>query len=370
MLAAQLQAIVDRDVRPGPRCPLVCYMCSRRLEASTSRSPPASPTARPASRSLPGSRFRIASVTKSFVGPRHCGWWRPGALDLDASLDVAAADESTEVLRGGGYDTAIDHPPTPDDATRAASTTSRPRPTTPRSPTGSTQAIAADPTHRWTRLGAVAVRGRPWRAVRPPGAVYGYCDTNANLVGEVLELETGGSHGRRDPSSSSGTSGSGLRHTYQESIEPEPADLPPWSHQYERDVDIARRSIRRSTSSAAAVWCRRARDLARFFRALLRGEVFERSGDARHDDDALVGRARRRRLRHRRRSRRRRACSCSGPAGGDEWWGHDGWWGTTAYTCPALDLTVVAGHQQAYMPKDFDRMADPRRGARGLLDAD
>ena len=39
------------------------------------------------------------------------------------------------------------------------------------------------------------------------------------------------------------------------------------------------------------------------------------------------------------------------------WWGHDGWWGTTAYACPELDLTVVAGHQQPYMPKEFDRMA-------------
>jgi CubicO group peptidase (beta-lactamase class C family) len=44
-------------------------------------------------------------------------------------------------------------------------------------------------------------------------------------------------------------------------------------------------------------------------------------------------------------------------AGDREWWGHEGWWGTTAYTCPELDLTVVGGHQQAYMPKDFDRMA-------------
>lgn len=41
---------------------------------------------------------------------------------------------------------------------------------------------------------------------------------------------------------------------------------------------------------------------------------------------------------------------------GEEWWGHGGWWGTAAYTCPRLDVTIVTGHQQAYMPEDFDRM--------------
>jgi hypothetical protein len=41
--------------------------------------------------------------------------------------------------------------------------------------------------------------------------------------------------------------------------------------------------------------------------------------------------------------------------GGHEWWGHDGWWGTTAFSCPTLDLTVVTSHQQAYMPRGFRR---------------
>jgi hypothetical protein len=43
--------------------------------------------------------------------------------------------------------------------------------------------------------------------------------------------------------------------------------------------------------------------------------------------------------------------------GGETWWGHDGYWGTTAYTCPARDVTVIAGHQRSDMPKGFDRMA-------------
>ena len=43
--------------------------------------------------------------------------------------------------------------------------------------------------------------------------------------------------------------------------------------------------------------------------------------------------------------------------GGEEWWGHGGYWGTTAYTCPARDVTIVAGHQRSDMPEEFDRMA-------------
>ena len=43
--------------------------------------------------------------------------------------------------------------------------------------------------------------------------------------------------------------------------------------------------------------------------------------------------------------------------GGETWWGHDGFWGTTAYTCPARDVTIVAGNQRSGMPDGFDRMA-------------
>jgi hypothetical protein len=41
---------------------------------------------------------------------------------------------------------------------------------------------------------------------------------------------------------------------------------------------------------------------------------------------------------------------------GRTWWGHGGYWGTTAYTCPESDITVVAGHQRSNMPKAFDRL--------------
>jgi hypothetical protein len=42
--------------------------------------------------------------------------------------------------------------------------------------------------------------------------------------------------------------------------------------------------------------------------------------------------------------------------GGETWWGHDGYWGTTAFTCPARDVTIVAGHHRSDMPDAFDRL--------------
>jgi hypothetical protein len=43
--------------------------------------------------------------------------------------------------------------------------------------------------------------------------------------------------------------------------------------------------------------------------------------------------------------------------GGFTWWGHDGYWGTTAFTCPERDVTIVAGHQRSNMPEAFERLA-------------
>jgi hypothetical protein len=51
---------------------------------------------------------------------------------------------------------------------------------------------------------------------------------------------------------------------------------------------------------------------------------------------------------------------------GETWWGHDGYWGTSAYTCPTRDVTIVAGHQRSDMPEDFDRMAIVRDAVAAL----
>lgn len=351
----RLQALADRDVERWPQMPgrlihVLAPELGLDLEVAAGVADRAS-----GGPLVPGSRFRIASVTKPFVGASALRLVETGRLDLDASLDVLLAEETTEVLREGGYDTAritLRHLMTHTSGIYdfAASAYD------PSIDDGFDAAIAADPTHRWTReeqLRFAIDHGEPYG---PPGAVYCYSDTNANLVGELLERETGTTMGAaiRDLV---GYDRLGLHHTYQESIEPEPADLPPWSHQYERDIDVLTidPSVDLYGGGGLVSTCA---DLAKFFRALLlRGEVFDSpatlvtmatrlqgvpaserlaTGDDPDDAGMFIFRA---------------------SVGGLRWWGHDGWWGTTVYACPELELTVVAGHQQPYMPKEFDRMA-------------
>ncbi len=315
---------------------------------------------------VPGARFRIASVTKSFVGAAALRLVEQGRVGLDDPLDSLVSGQTLDVLRGGGYDTVaitlrhlMSHTSGLYDFAASAYDSSI--------TDGFDQAIAADPMNRWTRLEQFRFavdHGAPYGA---PGEVYGYSDTNANLVGEMLERRTGTDMGAAIRSLV-GYERLGLRHTYLESIEPEPADLPPLSHQYERDVDIAGidPSVDLFGGGGLVSTCA---DVARFFRALFRDEVFERpetldimttrstgvprAADVGIDDDPddaalFLFRA---------------------DVGDHGWWGHDGWWGTTAYTCPELDVTVVAGHQQAYMPAGFDRMSVVAEVQEGLLAA-
>ena len=302
----------------------------------------------------PGSRFRIASVTKPFVSASALRLVEHGLLELDASLDSLLPGEYIEMLRGGGYDTGaitlrhlLTHTSGIYDFAASAYDASI--------TDGFDQAIAADPSHRWTRVEQVRFaidHGEPYGA---PGEVYGYSDTNACLVGELLEQATGLGMGEAI-AGLVGFGRLGLGQTYLESIDPESADAPQWSHQYEREVDIA------GFDPSVDLWgggglVSTCRDLARFFRGLLQGEVFDQPETLDTMTTRLDGVPRAPEMTSDEDPRDRAMYLFRADVGGEEWWGHGGWWGTTAYTCPRLDVTVVAGHQQAYMPEDFDRMA-------------
>ena len=275
-----------------------------------------------------------------------------GRLSLDAPLDELLLPETLDVLRDGGYDTGaivlrhlLTHTSGIYDFAASAYD--------PSIADGFDDAVARDPKHRWTRLEQVRFAMTHGRPYGPPGTVFGYSDTGACLVGEIVEERTGHTMGGAIRELV-GFERLGLRHTWHETVEPEPSDLPQLSHQYEGEVDIA------GIDPSVDLWgggglMSTSRDLARFLRALLRGEVFHDPATlgemttllqgvpaaeemAVGDDPSGAG-----------------MFIFRAEAGAETWWGHDGWWGTTAYTCPRLDLTVVAGHQQAKMPKEFKR---------------
>jgi D-alanyl-D-alanine carboxypeptidase len=184
-------------------------------------------------------------------------------------------------------------------------------------------------------------------------------------VGEVLERATGTSMGAaiRDLV---GYERLGLAHTWQETVEPEPADLPQLSHQFEKHLDVA------DLDASVDLWgggglMSTCGDLARFFRALLRGEIFRQPSTLATMTTTLVGVP--------------PADPASGgdtstvamylfrhDLGGQTWWGHDGYWGTTALTCPALDVTIVSSHQRSNMPKGFRQEATVEAAMDALAD--
>jgi D-alanyl-D-alanine carboxypeptidase len=306
---------------------------------------------------LPGSRFRIASATKPFVAAAALRLVEDGRLALDDSIDRQLPGEYDDLLRDGGYDPraitlrhllthtsgiydfAADAYADADDTAVAD---------------GFQHEVHRDPKRRWTRIEQIEFAMTHGRPYGPPGTVFGYSDTGACLVGEIVERATRQSMGaaiRRLV----GYERLGLVHTWQETIEPEPPDLPPLSHQYEDEFDVADMDASVDLYGGGGLMST-CHDLGRFFRALLCGQVFRDATTLEAMTTSLSG------------------VPPAAEAGWEEdpstagmflfrrdiagltWWGHGGYWGTAAYTCPESDITVVTGHQRSNMPKAFDRL--------------
>jgi D-alanyl-D-alanine carboxypeptidase len=301
----------------------------------------------------PGSRFRIASVTKPFVAAATLRLVEEGRLHLDETVDVLLAGGYDELLGSGGYDTGsitLRHLLTHtsgiyDFAADAYGGTVEP---------GFQREVHRDPKRRWTRFEQIhfaVTNGHPYGA---PGTVFGYSDTGACLVGEILERTTGVTMGAAIRLLV-GYERLGIVHTWQETIEPEPPDLPPLSHQYEDEFDVADMDASVDLYGGGGLMST-CRDLARFFRALLSGNVLHDPSSLEAMTTTLAG------VPSADDAGWEEDPSTSGmflfrrEIGGHTWWGHGGYWGTAAYTCPERDVTIVGGHQRSNMPDRFDRL--------------
>jgi len=349
-----LQALADRDVAAWPSMPgrlLHVLAPGFEVDIEVAAGVTDLSTGEPL---LPGSRFRIASVTKSFAAAAALRLVEDGRLSLDETIAVLLPGEYDDLLLAGGYDTGaitlrhlLTHTSGIYDFAADAYD--------PSITDGFTAQVYRDPGRRWTRFEQVAFAVSHGKPYGEAGAQFGYSDTGACLVGEVLERMTGMTMGGAIRELV-GYERLGLTHTWQESIEPEPMDLPPLSHQYEgeRDVSDMDASVDLYGGGGLMSTCR---DLARFFRGLLGGDVFREpptlatmtstlvdvplaEGVGEDDDPTSAA-----------------MYLFRAEVGGEIWWGHDGFWGTTAYTCPARDVTIVAGHQRSNMSDGFSRKA-------------
>jgi D-alanyl-D-alanine carboxypeptidase len=354
---SSLQRLLDEDVAAWPTMPArLLHVLAPRLglDVEVTAGVADLATGEPL---RPGSRFRIASVTKPFVAAAALRLVEDGGLALDDEIDRRLPGEYGDLLRSGGYDPhaitlrqllthtsgiydfAADAYADADDSAHAD---------------GFQHEVHRDPKRRWTRMEQIEfamTHGHPYGT---PGTVFGYSDTGACLVGEILERATGQTMGAAIRELV-GYERLGLEHTWQETIEPEPPELPPLSHQYEDEFDVADMDASVDLYGGGGLMST-CRDIGRFFRALLRGEVLREQSTLETMTTTLSG------------------VPAAAEAGWDEdpstagmflfrreiagrtWWGHGGYWGTTAYTCPESDITVAAGHQRSNMPKAFDRL--------------
>jgi D-alanyl-D-alanine carboxypeptidase len=280
----------------------------------------------------PGAAFRIASVTKTFTAAAVLRLVEMGRVDLDASIEAYISAESIAVLRADGYATeaiTVRHLLT---HTSGIADFASQNP-------AYTLALLENPTREWTRIDQIQFAVDTADPVGEPGGQYSYSDTGYSLLGELIEAVSG------QPIAAAvhdliGYDRLGLSNTYWETFEPAPVGTI-MAHQYAGDYDITAALSPTADLYGAGGLVSTTRDLAVFFRALLRGEVFDQPdtldimltvpdvgiGADGGVMDAAMGIFR-----------------LSGA--GLTCWLHSGSWGVLAIYCPDLDVAVARSIQQ------------------------
>lgn len=255
----------------------------------------------------PAAAFRIASVTKTFVAVAVLRLVEEGRLALTSPLTAVLGEESVQLLRDGRLrveDLTVDHLLTHtsglvDHATDPAYVAD----------------VLGEPGRAWTRHEQVK-RAAELGPLAPPATLVSYSDTGYVLLGEVLERATGRALG---PAVRElvGLDRLGLAATWWE-VDEEPPVVPR-VHQTVHGVPLSDVSPTVDLFGGGGLVSTTA-DLARFFAALVAGEVLGASGtrllltvtDLPGERPGLARGIFREEV------------------GGSEWWSHGGFWGVYA----------------------------------------
>src|SRR4051812_38551923 len=282
----------------------------------------------------PQAGFRIASVTKTFTAASVLRLVETRQLGLDDPIAAHLAPATVALLRGGGYDPEAIH------VRHLLMHTS------------GLYDYASDPKfveyalthgrHHWTRAEQVRFAMTHGKPYAPPGKEFHYADTGYVLLGEIVERATGrplGNAFRRVL----GFGKLGLADTYLESLEPRPQAARPRAHQYYQRIDATGFDPSFDLYGGGGL-VSTVGDLARFYRALLHGQVFQKRATLR----TMLGKPNSRRIAD---LGMGIFSNRIGGPGGEDCWGHSGFWGTTVMHCPASDVTVALTVDQA---ENFD----------------
>lgn len=279
---------------------------------------------------------RMASMTKTYTAACILRLMELGKLDIANSVDQYLLPDTREILQRAGYDllpVSVEH---------VLNHTSG----IPEYADGEYQTLLfKDPLHRWTRQEQI-LRAAKMRPVGSPGEHFSYSDTGYILLGETIE------HITRLPQAQAfrqllSFDRLGLKHTWFESLESPPPDLPERAHQYFGETDAT------GLDPSFDLWgggglMATMDDEAIFLRALMTGKVFEyestlanmlRIPDTNHELGYGLGVFR---------------TMIKDEDETIEFWGHSGFWGTYFYYSKDLDLTFVENIYQGRKPEGFD----------------
>jgi D-alanyl-D-alanine carboxypeptidase len=338
---AQLRDVVEEAVRASPSIPgLVVHVeaSGRDLDVSVAAGVADRATSTPLT---PDAGLRIASNNKTFTAAAILRLVEQERVGLDDPIADRLAPPTVDALRAGGYrpdvitvrqlllHTSGIYDYGKDPAYQAA--------------------VNAEPAKRWTRLEQVRWAVDHGTPVAEPGAAYAYSDTGYILLGEILEQTTG------TPLAEAYRSlldfaDLHFEATYLESLEPAPPGVAGRAHQYVGDVDGFDADPSFDLYGAAGL-VSTVDDLATFYRALLRGDVFTEPDTlatmleippSNTDAGAGMGIFRL-------------------DVAGNTCWSHSGFWGTFVVTCPQIDVTLAASWNQATPGPDFDAEGVLRR---------
>src|SRR5213595_669355 len=319
-VAARLAAAADAFAAAHPAYPGVALaVVSPQLRWTGSAGHPAF-----GSRAVldPRAGFRIASVTKTFTAASVLRLVETGRLGLDDPIAGHLAPATVALLRGGGYDPeAIDVRHLLMHTSGLYDYASDPK---------FVEYVLTHGRHHWTRAEQVRFAMTHGKPYAPPGKAFHYADTGYVLLGEIVERASGRLLGFEKL---------GLTRTYLESLEPRPPAARPRAHQYYQRIDATGFDPSFDLYGGGGL-VSTVGDLARFYRALLHGQVFEKRATL----WTMLGKP----------NPRRTAdlgmgifSNRIGGRGGEDCWVHSGFWGTTVIHCPASDVTVALTVDQA-----------------------
>lgn len=295
----------------------------------------------------PGHPVRIASNTKTYVAATVLRLAESGRIDLDSGIGDLLPAEFSRLLESDGYD--------PSTITIRHLLTHTGGLYDHGDAEAYTDAIIADPTHHWTPTEQITALVEWGDKLDEPGRIYSYSDSGYILLGVIIEQITG-----RGLAAAVreliGFDNLELNSTWWEIMEPAPKGSSARAHQFLGDLDVTDFVPYFDLYGGGGIATTMG-DLARFYGAIFRGEVYSDPGTIEIMLSTLDGI-----------EASPTANERAQPPGayrmgvwvleteGFTTYHHTGFWGTLAVHVPDLDLTIAATGNQNQLGPGFDEI--------------